>query len=311
MKIIKPRRIFVDHKLEYFDDEIEIMDYLIIIWKWKYVILAGTLAFGIAAAIISFIALKQQPVMYRTSIVLKPGIVKIDENGKKVFIDTPENIKALIENDLIFKVLEHFKNSNNSKLSNVPNFQVDIPKGLNNINVSLESVSVEDGTTKLNYLIKALSAEITDRTKFIQKKDEKRIEEKKIEFKILLFKEKELKTKIKKYEKELSDIEAKVKLLKDSKDISQNKEYMLSKMSLENDYRNTFQIYFKENENAKFDLFELQNKKNKLSKEIEKLEKEKQKIQNIQTVQPPITTELPKSNKIRRNLILSSVAGFF
>ena len=68
-------------RIDNYDDEIELMDYLLVIWKWKYVILAGTLAFGFAAAIISFIALKQQPVMYRTSIVLKPGIVKIDENG--------------------------------------------------------------------------------------------------------------------------------------------------------------------------------------------------------------------------------------
>ena len=120
-----------------------------------------------------------------------------------------------------------------------------------------------------------------------------------------------MKTKIKKYEKKLSDIEAATKFLKDSKDLSQNKEYMLSKLSLENDYRNTFQIYFKEIENAKLDLFESQRKTNKMSKEIEKLEKEKQNIQIIQIVQPPITTELPKTNKIKRNLISSVVVGFF
>ena len=34
-------------------------------------------------------------------------------------------------------------------------------------------------------------------------------------------------------------------------------------------------------------------------------------IQNIQIIQPPITTELPKNNKTKRNLILSSVLGFF
>ena len=107
------------------------------------------MAFGFAAAIISFIALKQQPVMYRTSIVLKPGIVKIDENGKKVFIDTPENIKALIENDLKFKILSQIKNSDNSKLSNTLNFQIDIPKGSDLINVSLESATVEDGYKKI------------------------------------------------------------------------------------------------------------------------------------------------------------------
>ena len=48
-----------------------------------------------------------------------------------------------------------------------------------------------------------------------------------------------------------------------------------------------------------------------ISKEIEKLEKEKQNIQNIQVFQPPVTTELPKTNKIKRNVALSSVLGLF
>ncbi len=64
-----------DHRY-YPDDEIELMDYLLVIWKWKYIILTGTLAFGFVAAIISFITWKQQPTMYRTNVVLKSGILK-------------------------------------------------------------------------------------------------------------------------------------------------------------------------------------------------------------------------------------------
>ena len=52
------------HKVERYEDEIEFMDYLLVIWKWKYVILAGAFVFGFAAAITGFIALRQQPVMY-------------------------------------------------------------------------------------------------------------------------------------------------------------------------------------------------------------------------------------------------------
>jgi len=39
-----------DHRY-YPEDEIELMDYLLVIWKWKYLILAGTLVFGLVAAI--------------------------------------------------------------------------------------------------------------------------------------------------------------------------------------------------------------------------------------------------------------------
>ena len=100
-----------DHRY-YPDDEIELMDYLLVIWKWKYLIIAGTFGFALAAAIISFISWKQQPTMYRTNIVLKPGVLRIDETGNKVFIDTPENIKSILENDLKYKMLDYIKNSN-------------------------------------------------------------------------------------------------------------------------------------------------------------------------------------------------------
>jgi capsular polysaccharide biosynthesis protein len=358
------------HKIEHYEDEIELMDYLLVIWKWKYVIIAVTLAFGFAAGIISFIAWKQQPTMYRTSIVLKPGIVKIDEKGEKVFIDTPENIKALIENDLKFKVLEHIKNSNNLELLNSLNFQVDILKGSDIINVSLKSPAVEDSATKLKYLIKSLLAEYANKIEYFksgideqieQNKNKiadfqtkmeniktnylNQIEQKKIQLTELLYKEKRIKRQIEYYQQELSGIESKIKLLEGSNGISQGKEYFLNKLSLENDYRNTFQKYFEINENANFYLLELQKKISAVSKEIkgfnktknnikadpilqsslgniqkdiikatkdiETLEKKKPNIQNIQIIQPPVTTELPKINKIRSNLVLSSVLGLF
>jgi len=41
-----------DEHRYYPEDEIELMDYLLVIWKWKYLILAGTLTF--AADLIPF-----------------------------------------------------------------------------------------------------------------------------------------------------------------------------------------------------------------------------------------------------------------
>jgi capsular polysaccharide biosynthesis protein len=357
-------------RIDNFDDEIELIDILLVIWKWKYVILAGTLAFGIAAAIISFIALKQQPVMYRTSIVLKPGIVKIDENDKKVFIDTPENIKNLIENDLKYNILSQIKNSNNSKLSNTFNFQTDIPKGSDLLNVSLESTDAKEDTKKLNYLVKDLLAEYAKKIEYLKSGMDEQIEQeknkiigfkaeiekiktdylnqidqKKMELSELFYKEKRLKKQIEYYQQELSEIGSKIKLLENNKDISQSKEYFVNMLSVENDYRNTFQKYFEINESAHLNLFDLQNQIATLSnelknfqktknghiidpdfqprlydyrekiikekKDIETLEKEKPNIQNIQIIQPPDTKELPKNNKIMRNVVLSAMMGLF
>ena len=98
---------------------------------------------------------------------------------KKVFIDTPENIKALIENDLKFNILGQIKNSNNSKLSNTLNLQIDIPKGSDLLNVSLESTAAEEDTTKLNYLIKDLLAEYANKIEYIKSGMDEQIEQKK------------------------------------------------------------------------------------------------------------------------------------
>ena len=175
----QPQQTNLNEHRYYPEDEIELMDYLLVIWKWKYIIIAGTLAFTLVAAIISFISWKQQPTMYHTNIVLKPGVLRIDKTGKEVFIDTPENIKALIKNDLKHQILDNIKSSNNPNLSNSLDFQVDIPKGSNNINVSLISALADEGTTKLNYLIKALLAEYANKVKFIQEGFDEEIDSKK------------------------------------------------------------------------------------------------------------------------------------
>ena len=65
----QPQTDLKEHRAYPYDDEIELMDYLLVLWKWKYIILAGTFVFALVAAIISFISWKQQPTMYRTNIV--------------------------------------------------------------------------------------------------------------------------------------------------------------------------------------------------------------------------------------------------
>ena len=44
------------HRIDPYEDEIELMDYLLVKWKWKYLILAGT----IVCAVITFINLKMK-----------------------------------------------------------------------------------------------------------------------------------------------------------------------------------------------------------------------------------------------------------
>ena len=389
-----------EHKY-YPDDEIELMDYLLVIWKWKYIILAGTLVVTLAAAIISFIAWKQQSTMYRTDMVLKSGVLQIGETDNNIFIDTAENIKILLENNIKFRILDDIKSSNNKNMSTALNYQVGIPLKSDKIHVTSLNALADEDTTTFNYLIKALLYECANKAKYIFDKEielkktllgslkekemfflakiKNSIELKKYEFKKLALKEIILKNKIEKYQQELPVIESKRKLLNDSKGIFSSKELLLKKLSVEHDYLSISQKYFELYENAKYDLFEMQNKisavaneiedlvktkgnikvdsflqpnlykiqndiikvakeikklekgKNSVqddiiylkriskipkgiaenSKEIKELEMEKQNVRYVQIIKPPVTTELPKTVKIRLNVVLSSATGLF
>ena len=85
-------------KIEHYEDEIELIDILRVIWKWKYFILAGTLLCALIAAIISFNMTK----IYSIDMVLRPGILSVGPEGKNVYIDSPQSIKGLI--DSIFPI---------------------------------------------------------------------------------------------------------------------------------------------------------------------------------------------------------------
>lgn len=62
-------------KLEYpqnyppYEDEINLIDYLLIIWKWKWVIVACTLICAVVAGVISL----QMPKIYEISMLIEPG----------------------------------------------------------------------------------------------------------------------------------------------------------------------------------------------------------------------------------------------
>jgi capsular polysaccharide biosynthesis protein len=81
------------HPYDSYEDEIELMDLLRVLWKWKYLILCGTFACAVIVAIISLNMTK----VYKIRTVLAPGVARIDANGKYSYIGSPLQIKELIE----------------------------------------------------------------------------------------------------------------------------------------------------------------------------------------------------------------------
>jgi capsular polysaccharide biosynthesis protein len=75
-----------------YEDEINLIDYLKVLWKWKWLIIAGTLICAVAAAVISL----QMPKIYEISTVIEPGIASIKDEGGFMYIDSVANISGKI-----------------------------------------------------------------------------------------------------------------------------------------------------------------------------------------------------------------------
>jgi uncharacterized protein involved in exopolysaccharide biosynthesis len=113
-----------DQRKDQFEDEIELIDYLRVVWKWKWLIIGGTLLCLFAVAIYGY----TRPVfkMYKVS-----ALIEIDPEAK---LDQFDKIKSMIEygivNQQVLNDLSKLKGiSNPQSLS----FEVASPKGLKHI----------------------------------------------------------------------------------------------------------------------------------------------------------------------------------
>jgi len=125
-----------------YEDEIELMDYLKVLWKWKYLIIVGTLLCAVAAAVVSLNMTK----IWGIATVLQPGMLKVTENGETVYIDSPQNIKALIETGGVNgQVLKNVQFPDVKEQPTSVEFKVTIPKNTNAVEVVYETAYVDIG----------------------------------------------------------------------------------------------------------------------------------------------------------------------
>lgn len=75
------------------EDEIELIDLLRVIWKWKWMIVIGTFLCVAAAVVLSY----QLPKVYLVDMIIEPGIMGVDEKGSFIYLDSPENISRKID----------------------------------------------------------------------------------------------------------------------------------------------------------------------------------------------------------------------
>ena len=317
------------HKKDYYEDEIELIDILRVIWKWKYFILTGAIACGLIAAIISF----NRPKIYSIDMVLKPGILSIGNQGKSVYIDSAENIMELITSGTFNGDILNYLSE--IKMRDIPKkleFKGTILKHSNTIKVEYETDDIKQGIVILNHLSELLKKEYS---KLVQHfKGE-------YDVKLSLIKHKNdnidatiqsYKRNIKNIEKRNNELVAEVKLIKNnSRNLVAEKNELYSNIpkeidgfqslihayliqqNLELTHNTLNEIYdYKLKKEAQFQkILSLTNQKESNLNDMKMLQFEKDNVQNIQILQPPTSSLHPVKPKTKLNVIVSLLAGFF
>ena len=316
------------HRIEYHEDEIELIDILRVIWKWKYFILFGTAVCGLAAAIISF----SMPKIYRIDMMLEPVIVRIDEYGKKVYMDSVENIKTIIEtNALKSEIVKYLQKNDRKNPSKSLKLTVSVPKKSEIIKVSYESGRVDFGINVLEALYQALREKYDELVKYCLNNYDNEIQSIKAEFDILEFESAsfELRVKlaqksIKNLESLINDIDKNNNILIRQRNVIQNKKNgdknllavlynnnIQQNLSLAIQYLNDIKEYLCRIEDKNIKDKHRRYRQQELSKNIRSLEFKKGTVQNIKILQPPTASSHPVKPKIKLNVILALVTGLF
>jgi LPS O-antigen subunit length determinant protein (WzzB/FepE family) len=218
--------------------EIELIDLLKVLWKWKGLIILGTFVCMVVGGVVSL----RMPKIYEVSMSIEPGIIGLGKDGKFIYLDSQNNIKEKIKRDLYNRRIHKVLNINPLKTD--VNFKVKSKKGTNfiKVNSEWEENKVELGKKAFVHLLAFVSEEY----EYIieQRKDayERRILIKKNQIKEVRTQRKDMNKqiliKLNKIEAKKNDItlnganlrlirERQKELLKDIKDVKDNAEKII------------------------------------------------------------------------------------
>jgi len=301
-----------DQMREHFDDEIQLIDYLRVIWKWKWLIILGTLVCMVVAGVVSL----NMPKIYEVSMTIEPGIIGVNRDGKFIYLDSQHNIAGKIKGGLYNRRIQKALNIN--PLEKGIKFEVGPQKGTNFIKVisEWEKNEVEFGKKALVNLLGFISKEyenIVQQRKGDYEKQilmkQNQIKENEATLKIIQDREKELLPEIKNVKDNTEKIVRErnnvlqhkgnsddISLLIYSTTIQQNVAYFNQLSNQINDIRTKKEIASMKIENLKV--------------QIDRLNLEKSIIKNIRFIQDPETSLSPIKPKKRLNVLLAGVAAF-
>ena len=280
------------------EDTIELIDLLRVVWKWKWFIIILTIACAIAAGVISL----KMPKIYEVSMVIEPGVINVDKNGKPIFLDSPLNIKSKIDSHVYNSQIYKRLNADPKKLN--LGFKTVQIKNSNTLKIRLEVEDVNKGIQSLRALFHELLEEYQH---YI---DSRKSE---IDEKIALNNGKlDVSASEKNYfEKETAIIKANTDRIIEERN-------MLLKRGGDNPdklslliYTNIVQQNMVHYNELNKQLSTLMNAIETMKSNIEMVKIKKQAIENIKLIQQPQSSIYPIKPKKKLNVMLAFVVGLF
>ena len=298
-------------------DEIELIDLIRVDWKWKYFILLGTLFCGLIAVIIS---LKMDKV-YSIDMVLRPGILSIGEKGKNIYIDSSQNIKALIKSGMYNSGIFNYLKTTEENIDKAPKrygFKATILKDSNTIMIEYETSDIKQGMDIQNYLSKLLLEKYSNMVKYYKNEYDMKLSLVKSETDYIKTAIQSYKRNVKNIEKRIDELISEIELIKkNTTNLITERNKLLSKNPKENNilsallYSNTIQQnlqlynrYQDENNNYKRqkenELQEIKKSEHKIIKKLNEkknLQFKSDSIQNIQILNHPQAALIPLNQR--------------
>lgn len=314
-------------RMDQLDDEIKLMDCLKIIWKWKKLIILGTIAIVIATGVIGFL----MPKVYSIQMVLEPGIIKVSEDGQNIYAESQDNIKALIETGAFDRdILKSLKVPNRGHIPKLLHYKVTVPPQSNAIMISYQAADIKLGVD----ILKKLSELLQNRHSQLEihYKNELMIEiqAKKTEASNLVAEKEASEQMIMNIDKRISGLVSEISdMKKNTKSLIKERNQFVLKGNNKQDvlsivlYTNILQqglaftnvlsndlgqLVLKKDE-EKLSVVKLKNKIAILEQKIKNLDYRKMHIQNIQIIQPPTSSSVPINPKKNLIVVLGTVFG--
>lgn len=148
-----------EKKDSYREDEITLYDYMLVLWKRKYLIIAIFVVTVISA---SFISLRL-PRTYRITTMMTPGLVGISSDGKLAYLDSVPNILASINEEAFsYKIIEALK-FDRQKYSDIK-FNTSVSKSSEVISIKYDTQDIETGNKIMTELLNQLQIYYNNRT---------------------------------------------------------------------------------------------------------------------------------------------------